>query len=488
MAFPAVQARNTSSVGSAGTSHTVSLPAGITSGDLLMVAFSYAVTGNTITWPGGWTEFGWSPVEQTGGGTNGLACAFRQADGTEGATISVGTSVSTRSAHVSYRISGHENPATELPQGASALAQNSSGDPPSLTPTGGAKDYLWLAVSAGSEDTVETAAPASYTDLQAIAGTGGGGAGTKCVIATAERQLNAASENPGAFSGASASSDWAAATIAIHPTSAAGAFSLDAQPGSYALTGTIASVPAGRKVNANPGSYAVTGATASVPAGRALSASPGSYTVTGSVAGALAARALSALPGSYTVTGAVANLVFGAGAAAFEINAEPGSYTVTGTASSPITGRVVNASAGSYALSGSAAGLLAAHVLGALSGSYTLTGFDAALVLPGAYTIDAAPGAYTLTGNAAGTLAARALNAASGSYTLTGTAAEFATTRMLLASPGSYALTGSTAGLDHSGGEAVVLHFGPPSPNRGVGQASPTGTFFAPASPGQGTP
>src|SRR5215472_3753213 len=56
MAFPVVAATNTSAVSSNATSHTVNLPSGITSGDLLLIFFGDSLNGGasttTIT---GWT-------------------------------------------------------------------------------------------------------------------------------------------------------------------------------------------------------------------------------------------------------------------------------------------------------------------------------------------------------------------------------------------------------------------------------------------------
>lgn len=129
-------------------------------------------------------------------------------------------------------------------------------------------------------------------------------------------------------------------------------FTLTADGGTYAITGTASGLYAARKVAAAAGSYAVSGTNAALKASRSVVAVPGSYSVTGTSASLLAARKLAAGEGSYAVTGTDAVLRRG--------------------------WRLV-ADAGSYAISGTAAALKAARKLVAAVGSYLLTGSDAAL-------------------------------------------------------------------------------------------------------------
>lgn len=226
MAFPAVAARNTSRTNIADTNHTVSLPSGISSGDLLIIVFAHTVSASTVTFPAGYTKF--ATATNNNADDQMVTVAYRQADGTEGASITVTTGTSGRSTHVTLRITGHENPATQAPEAATSTGDNLPSDPPNLTPTGGAKDYLWLAVGANSNSTPLSAAPTNYSDFTVI--TTGGSGGGACTSATGERQLNAASENPGAFTGAAATSEYAAITIAVHPASVAGRTTKNTDP------------------------------------------------------------------------------------------------------------------------------------------------------------------------------------------------------------------------------------------------------------------
>jgi len=206
MAFPVVAATNGSQEDSQTTSHTVALPADISSGDLLLVFF--AVEGlNTITFPEGWTEI--FEVAQSTEVTFGIA--YRQADGEEGATITVISSISNYSAHVTFRITGHEDPGTQAPEvSTGATGYSQTADPDALTPTGGAKDYLWLALVGFDTGYNIDGFPTDYTD-GAWREEGHVSAG-HC-----RRELNAASEDPGIFTFQYSGVDWVACTLAVHP-------------------------------------------------------------------------------------------------------------------------------------------------------------------------------------------------------------------------------------------------------------------------------
>lgn len=229
MASPTVQTRNTSSQTTGVTTHTVNLPTGITSGDTLIGCFGYGVTGNTISWPAGWTKI-FTDVEETTGETEGLSCAYRKADGTEGASISVTSSVAAKSAHCTLRINNAADPATSPPEGATAHGTATDDpDPPNLAPTGGSKDYLWIGVGSSSNGAASYSASTNYSNLQAVdtAGT----ASSDATTCTEERALTASSENPGIITrGAAQTRDWCAATIAIYPTAGGGGATEDPYP------------------------------------------------------------------------------------------------------------------------------------------------------------------------------------------------------------------------------------------------------------------
>jgi hypothetical protein len=218
VAFPVVETTNESSVNTAGTSHAVTLPTGIVSGNLILILLDKGSTAATMNALAGWTEL----VDENAG--NGITIWYRQSDGTEGATVTFTSSASTRSAHASYRISGAENPATQAPQ-LSTVATGTSVNPnaTTCTPTGGAKDYLWITMfgmagEQADDNTLVTTTPTNYgTTIEKTCGTAGTNLGG--MIGSAHRTANAASEDAGAWT-AIDNAAWRAYTIAVHPGAA----------------------------------------------------------------------------------------------------------------------------------------------------------------------------------------------------------------------------------------------------------------------------
>lgn len=221
MAFPVVEARATSSqTTSSVTAQVVTLPSGIVAGDLIIVSISGGTTGNSYTWPGSWAEQ--SDFEITTGETEGMSTAYLWAVGGE-TSVQVDSAIGTRTTHCSVRISGAENPATQVPDIATVSGGAApEGDPPNLAPAAGAKDYLWIATAGSANGGIYTAAPTDYLNLQTVNSGAATSSHTACGMA--ERSINASSANPSAFTHDDATArDWCAATIAIHPSSGAAA-------------------------------------------------------------------------------------------------------------------------------------------------------------------------------------------------------------------------------------------------------------------------
>lgn len=212
MAFPTIVTSAESIDGTNQTDHVVDLPSGIVSGDLL-VAYVAFDGNDSIAWPGGWNEI----FDAKNSTNNGIAVAWRDADGLEDATITVTTPTSEQTAHVVYRISGAEAGATQVPEITSGATGNSANpDSTSLPPTGGAKDYLWTsAFGIDSNRTVSTY-PTNYTLGQHDIVSSDSGANATS-IGTSSRNLNAASEDPGQYV-VSSLDYWIAVTVAVHPT------------------------------------------------------------------------------------------------------------------------------------------------------------------------------------------------------------------------------------------------------------------------------
>ncbi len=206
-ASPLVVSRGNGTSGNA-TTLTVTLTGTPASGDLYVV-FLQSQT-NTVTWSQNTGTTGWVELADT----NGQAIFYKQIGASEPNPTFI-QSQSTRSGYGVLQITGHENPATQAPEvGTQSTGTGSAPNPPSITPTGGSKDYLFIAVG-GNNDARRnyTVAPTNYTNLNAFNTSGGpnGGAG-----ATAERELTASTENPDTFT-MDGSATWFSNIIAVHP-------------------------------------------------------------------------------------------------------------------------------------------------------------------------------------------------------------------------------------------------------------------------------
>lgn len=192
-AFPVVQATNSNTV-SSNTTHVVSMPSGITAGDIL-IAFSTFDTNATVT-----PSAGWDVVSST---TNGaglrLSILRKIAEGSDTLTYTTGTSRT--SAHAVYRI--YSNDTTTL-NGTAATGSSTSPNPPNLD-NGTSQKFLWIA-AAGSA-TAFSGYPTNYSGNQINAGTG------NAHLSVATRSLEASSEDPGTFT--IASGVWVAQTLSI---------------------------------------------------------------------------------------------------------------------------------------------------------------------------------------------------------------------------------------------------------------------------------
>ncbi len=217
MAFPAVQGTGAiTAVSTAATSHPLNMPSSIVAGELLIACCGFGVTATVSNW-NGFTAIPGGGVN-IGGGTSSVWCGYKIAAG--GDTLTVTSSTSAKSASVVFRVSGHHT--STAPEGLTADTSSAGDpDPPSLDPAAwGAEDTLWIAVGIVEGPSLWTAdAPTNYTNIGDTNSTGGGAA-TNVAIAVAYRQLNASSENPGAFNAAT-NDEWAGVTIAIRPAPAA---------------------------------------------------------------------------------------------------------------------------------------------------------------------------------------------------------------------------------------------------------------------------
>jgi hypothetical protein len=207
MASPSVV--NTSVFGdsAASTTHAVTLPASIVAGNLLMLSLVIDATGNSITTPAGWTTL----VTQNSSGVTS-SIIYKTATGSEGATVTV-TSTSAKMAAIGYQISGWQGTPENSTVATGGTANPNSG---SLTPSWGSADDLFLSVALIHGLVTTSVYPTNYTN-GLTQGTTSTNAAT---VASAQRQLTAASDDPSAFT-ISAGNSWVAYTVAIQGAVAA---------------------------------------------------------------------------------------------------------------------------------------------------------------------------------------------------------------------------------------------------------------------------
>lgn len=199
--FPTIVTTNTGGFGGT-TSHTIPQPSGVVAGNLLISVIALNIN-LAITYPAGWTKF----HERTGANIS-IAMGWRIATGSD--TGNITTPSNSRSAMATYRITGAS--ATIPPEGTSAVqSSTATPDPPSLTPTFGLKNTLWLAAVSTNQNASPTGYPTNYSLNQVPFGSS-----PDIAVAVAGRQFQGTSENPGTFTYAAAANS-IPATIAISP-------------------------------------------------------------------------------------------------------------------------------------------------------------------------------------------------------------------------------------------------------------------------------
>lgn len=227
MAFPAVEATSNIIAGvanggsTAATTHTVRMPATVSSGALLIIVGRATVAGAVSISTGIGT---WTIVQDSSDASDDVtfwAYLPTLAAGTEASTDVTVTHGSGKLAAIALSVTGAVAPGTQAPQTSTvAVGTGSNPGPTAATPTGGAKDYLWIAWhGADGEHTVPPATiPASYGNSVGCHTGTAGAVGTNCGVATADRQLNASSEDAGTWTTSVAvATGWTSYTIAVHP-------------------------------------------------------------------------------------------------------------------------------------------------------------------------------------------------------------------------------------------------------------------------------
>lgn len=208
MAFPQIAAQNTYVSGSTKvTTHPVDLPASISSGDLLLLFLTVVDFGGVfaITTPSGWTKL---YEVYNGSRFNRGAAYYKVASGSEGSTVNVVLNQNGRMAAATLRVTGHNSVVEAAPTN-----QANNGNPPSLSPSWGSADTLWLA-GIHEVATNNPGAPSGFTDQFFVNDTAAGSDQNGLVDGN-YREYTSSTLDPGVMSsGQSNTTGW---TIAIQP-------------------------------------------------------------------------------------------------------------------------------------------------------------------------------------------------------------------------------------------------------------------------------
>jgi hypothetical protein len=223
--FPEVVGRDGGDRDVNGTNHTINLPDGSNVVGRRLIVF-FGVDGDQasgdpgISWPAGWTEmFG---VNESGLIYCRAEARYRVIDGTEGFdgtddTITITTTLSEMSAHVSYLIEAYGSELVE--DQANSGGNTANPDPPSLTPSWGADDSLWIAGCCYDRgDRSVSDYPDNYSNGQSQRSNNSVGVG----VATCEREYRATSDDPNTFT-ISSGQRCVVWTVALQPGAGTGA-------------------------------------------------------------------------------------------------------------------------------------------------------------------------------------------------------------------------------------------------------------------------
>lgn len=240
--FPTVESITESVFTTNTTVHDVSMPASVSTGDILLALTNHDGNG-TLTTPTGWTLL-FSTVYNN---TLKVGAYYKISDGSEGGTtVNFQTQYQEALVAQVYRLSNAE----AVVSGTALGSYTNQPNPPSLTSGWGAVDTLWVAYAgAGNGIRTVNSYPTNYTN--GITTNTGSNNTAQTMIASAVRQNNIATENPLNFT-FNITDYTVANTIAIKPAPPKPAVTTNA---ATSITQTTATINA----TANPNGLSSTG-------------------------------------------------------------------------------------------------------------------------------------------------------------------------------------------------------------------------------------
>lgn len=212
MAFPVDAARAGFGTGTATTLYNANVPDCV-AGDLLVILVR-SPSGAAISWP----DASYEELAEDASDSSDDSTAIVVKWCTEPVTtVDIGFDSSSKVGGVGWRITGGD-PLQTPELSAVQVGASTTPDPLTCTPTGGAKDYLWLWLGAceGEQTNPPAGNPTNYSNPVGGSSGSGGAVASNCRCFGASRQNNAASEDGGSWT-ISVSDSWTAWVMAIHP-------------------------------------------------------------------------------------------------------------------------------------------------------------------------------------------------------------------------------------------------------------------------------
>ena len=194
------------------TSHTINMPATVDTGDILLIIWANDGGTATQTWNNS-TLGTWTLLHEVSN-QHRSAAYWKIADGTEGGgSMLITTSAGEKVNGSVLRITGGQS----LEIGTVATGSGTLPNPPSLTPSWGADDTLWLVSYTNDGNVTTSAYPTNYASNQYNDTTNV--ATGDCGHAYASYEQNTTVQDPANFT-LSATEDWVTQTYAIEPAAA----------------------------------------------------------------------------------------------------------------------------------------------------------------------------------------------------------------------------------------------------------------------------
>jgi hypothetical protein len=198
-------------VGVADSTISVTMPSGVTAGELLIAEVSTNDAATTAAGGGeGWTEIS----AASNASAVRLTILAKIATGTDVLNLTHSGAVDSVT-HVQRIIThGVSNVATDIVVGTPATGTSTAPNPPAVTPAANAKNLIVAVVASDDDDDINVFAPADYTAERQRQSAS---SGTSCLIQVAYRHVTTGSSvDPGVFA-LTSSEEWVAQTLCIPP-------------------------------------------------------------------------------------------------------------------------------------------------------------------------------------------------------------------------------------------------------------------------------